>query len=511
MVDESSLSSTKQMREFLERIGSQDRVLLIGDTRQHQGVEAGKPFEQLQQAGMRTAQLDQIVRQKDPELLQAVEHPAKNETKTGIALLQQQGRVTELADPQQRIEAIAKSYAVRPENTLIVSPDNASRQTINQAVRVELQTKGVVAKNESTFLILTPRSEMTGAYRAWAQKYQPQDVLHYSRGSKEHRIGRGSYATVVGINPRENLLTVRREDGEQVTYDPKRLQGITAYREREREFAHGDRIQFTAPDRNLHVANRELATVEKIDGPLLTVRTDGEKARVLTFDVNRTRHIDHGYAVTSHSSQGLTADRVLINMDTSAHADLINMRFAYVSVSRASNDVQIYTNDAAALGQRLSADVTKTSAVDFQQRQEPHYAQQPRERTTADQRQERNEQKGQLDETHQRHRAPIERTLTPQEALDFTWKRSYGEIETYEHDRTHGRVHIDPQGQFYGRRYTSGRRRPVSCRCRLRCPPGASQALQAESGNLAQRLRIEFCIDPNRLCIAMAEEIRDVL
>jgi hypothetical protein len=122
-----------------------------------------------------------------------------------------------------------------------------------------------------------------------------------------------------------------------------------------------------------------------------------------------------------------------------------------VSVSRASNDVQIYTNDAAALGQRLSADITKTSAVDFQQRQEPHQAQQPKERAMADQRQARNEQKGQPDETYQRHRAPIERALTPQEALDFTWKRSYGEIQTYEHDRTHGRVHIDPQGQFYDR------------------------------------------------------------
>ena len=65
MVDESSLASTKQVREFLEKIGPQDRVLLIGDTRQHQGVEAGKPFEQLVQAGMRTARLDQIVRQQD--------------------------------------------------------------------------------------------------------------------------------------------------------------------------------------------------------------------------------------------------------------------------------------------------------------------------------------------------------------------------------------------------------------------------------------------------------------
>jgi AAA domain len=77
MLDESSLASTKQMRDFLEKIGPQDRVLLVGDTRQHQGVEAGKPFEQLQQAGMKTTRLDQIMRQKDPELLRAVEHLAK--------------------------------------------------------------------------------------------------------------------------------------------------------------------------------------------------------------------------------------------------------------------------------------------------------------------------------------------------------------------------------------------------------------------------------------------------
>src|SRR6266702_1218847 len=72
-VDESSLASTNQMRDFLARLGSGDRVLLIGDTRQHQGVEAGRPFEQLQQAGMGTAKLDQIVRQKDPALKSAVE------------------------------------------------------------------------------------------------------------------------------------------------------------------------------------------------------------------------------------------------------------------------------------------------------------------------------------------------------------------------------------------------------------------------------------------------------
>ena len=56
------------MREFLTRIAPHDRVVLVGDIRQHQGVEAGRPFEQLQEAGMRTARLDEIVRQQDPAL-----------------------------------------------------------------------------------------------------------------------------------------------------------------------------------------------------------------------------------------------------------------------------------------------------------------------------------------------------------------------------------------------------------------------------------------------------------
>jgi hypothetical protein len=72
---------------------------------------------------------------------------------------------------------------------------------------------------------------------------------------------------------------------------------------------------------------------------------------------------DHGYAVTSHSSQGLTSERVLVNMDTEVHPELINNRFAYVSVSRASHDAQIYTNDAASLTAKLSHDVSKASAV----------------------------------------------------------------------------------------------------------------------------------------------------
>ena len=78
-------------------------------------------------------------------------------------------------------------------------------------------------------------------------------------------------------------------------------------------------------------------------------------------------HLDYGYAVTSHSSQGQTADRVLVHVDSSqTHGELLNSRMAYVSVSRAEFDVQMYTNDAKTLGQVLSRDVSHPSAMQQQ-------------------------------------------------------------------------------------------------------------------------------------------------
>ena len=225
--------------------------------------------------------------------------------------------------------------------------------------------------------VLTQRSELTSADRNWAALYQPADVLYYTRGSKELGIERGTYATVISTDPKANQLTVEREDGQQVTYDPKRLHGIAAYREIARDFAEGDRLQFTVSKPDMDIKNRDLGTVERIDGTNMTVRMDGDKPRTLTFDTSEMRHFDHGYAVTSHSSQGLTTDRVLINMDTAAHPELINTRFAYVSVSRASEDARIYTNDATTLAERLSTDISKASAVEVARPNSETQAHQP--------------------------------------------------------------------------------------------------------------------------------------
>lgn len=301
-VDESSLCSTNQMREFLSRLGSNDRVLLIGDTRQHQGVEAGRPFEQLQEAGMRTARLDEIVRQKDPALKSAVELLAMGQVSAALDALQQQGRVKEIPNREERVRAIAKSYVESPENTLIVSPDNASRRQLNVAVRQELKATGSLALEDHTFRAMVQRQDMTGAERSWASQYDIDDVVRYTRGSKAIGIEAGAYASVVAINPAANQLTVEKANEELATYDPRRLAGVSVYREIEREFSIGDRIQFTAPDKTLGVANRDLAAIEAIhpDGRL-SARLDNH--RQIEFNASEHRHFDHSYAVTSHSSQ----------------------------------------------------------------------------------------------------------------------------------------------------------------------------------------------------------------
>jgi hypothetical protein len=274
--------------------------------------------------------------------------------------------VREIPGTEERIRTIAKSYVESPGKTLIVSPDNASRRELNVAVRQELKAIGTLAPEDHTFRVLVQRQDMTGAERSWASHFEVNDVIRYARGSKIAGIESGTYGTVVGINPAANLLTVERSSGDLTTYDPRRLTGVSVYREIDREFSVGDRIQFTAPDKSLGVANRDLAAIESLapDGRIFARL---ENNRQIEFNPWEHRHFDHGYAVTSHSAQGLTAERVLVNADTGVHPDLLNSRFGYVSISRASNEAMLFTNDVAKLSPQLAADVSKTSALEINQ------------------------------------------------------------------------------------------------------------------------------------------------
>jgi hypothetical protein len=226
-----------------------------------------------------------------------------------------------------------------------------------------MRRNGSIAEDGHVFRTLVHRSDMTGADRKWAARYGEGDVLQYTAGSKSEGMARNSLVIVRSVDSRANVLSVELPDGSSVTYDPRRLQGVNVFREVEKEFATGDRIQFGAQHKDLSVANRDLGTITAIRDQHISIKMDGKTERVITFDPREFRQFDHGYAVTSHSSQGLTAGRVLANIDTDSSRNLINDRLAYVAISRASDDARIYTNDAETLGERLATDSSKTAAL----------------------------------------------------------------------------------------------------------------------------------------------------
>jgi conjugative relaxase-like TrwC/TraI family protein len=375
-VDETSLASGQQMRGFLGRLCPRDRVVLVGDTAQHESVDAGRIFGELQESGMNTESLSKILRQKDPELRKAVESLAAGDVATAIDTLGRRNRITSIQHRGERLAAIANEYVTQPEGTLIISPDNRSREEINDAVRTQLRAAGKLGPDAYRMRILVNRQNITGADRAVASAYQVGDVLLYRKGSQALGIEKKTYGTVLAVDESQNTVMVQKYGGETVTYNPAKLRGVSVYDPKIRGFAVGDRVQFTAPSKVLGVSNRDLGTVTYLDGHG-NIRIQLDSGRKVGFNLEANRHLEHSYAVTSHASQGATVRKVILHVDTgdSRIRALVNDTLAYVGISRAQSEAIIVTDDYTKLTESLSRHRANSTALNQNQIRE--YRQQP--------------------------------------------------------------------------------------------------------------------------------------
>ena len=347
VIDESSLLPTRQVNRILHKAREEsiERIIFVGDQRQHHAIEAGRPIFQMQEAGMLIARLDTIRRQRDPELREAVTLASKGEIADSLAILERRGDIREVADIEQRRKQIAREYVAAHESgqrVLVVSPANDERRELNKTIRSELIVRGHISSVGKEHTILVNRG-LSGAQRATAYNYEEGDVIRFTRGSKQFAITRGAYARVEAVDRKANLLMVRVPDGRRAEYNPVRLFGVEVFREEERTIARGERIQFRAPDKTLGLANGEFANIDSIDDRRAVLRLDNGSQ--LSAALDRLRHIDHGYASTSHSAQGATVDHVIVNIDTALSLELVNRKQFYVSISRARNGVTVYTDD----------------------------------------------------------------------------------------------------------------------------------------------------------------------
>ncbi|MGY2492762.1 MobF family relaxase [Cupriavidus sp. CP313] len=364
VLDESGVVGSRQMEQIMrivENAGA--RMVLIGDTKQTEAIEAGKPFAQLQHDGMQTARISEIQRQKEPELRTAVEHAAEGRVSQSLKHLT---HVEELKEPAERHRAIVNAYTKLSEperrETLIVAGTNEARREINRMVREALDLTG----KGSEFETLT-RVDMTQAQRRFAPSYQPGMVIQPEKDYQKAGLVRGETYRVKEALP-GNALLLQRSDGTTTTINPRKATQLSVYHLERAELAVGDTIRINRNDPGRDLTNGDRMRVAGVIGGMVRLESvehkDGRPVRSLELLANKPLHLEHAYASTVHSSQGLTNDRALIALDTRSRTTSMNLY--YVAISRARYEARIYTNSLTELPAAIARRFNKSTALAIQ-------------------------------------------------------------------------------------------------------------------------------------------------
>lgn len=368
VVDEASLLSTGQARALVELAeGRGAHLVVTGDVKQHEAVEAGGPFAQLQAAGMQTHVLGDILRQKNEDLRGAVYSSIENKAVEAFAKLETGGgRVIEIADADARHQQMAADYtALKSEdrdNTIMVSSSRDGRDAITANVREILVQKGDLSGPAVNVQGLD-RVDMTKAQAHYADNYQPGQVVQFAFNLKGAGLDAGRVYEVTGTNKETNRVTLKAEDGSLREWNPKQggANHVSVAERVNVELRQGEKVALTG--RLESGTNGMSGRVEAVNGREATVRLQNGDA--VKMREGETLPVRHGYVHTTVKAQGLDDKNVMANEPASGKgARATTDRANYVIISRGISKVTIYTDSREKLAARVSVQTAKTNALD---------------------------------------------------------------------------------------------------------------------------------------------------
>ena len=358
-VDESGVLPARQMKELMSVIKeSGARAVFLGDTSQTKAIEAGKPFDQLQKAGIETSHLKNIQRQKDPELLKAVQLAAEGKAGKSVAYVKS---IKTLKEPEDRHAAIVEAYvslsSTEREKTLVITGTNASRKEINDGIREGL---GLAGKGHDHNLL--NRVDTTQAERQHS-KYYPKGALIVPEVDYANGLKRGTLYQVMDTGP-GNRLTVRSPEGELIKFSPARCTKLSVYAVEKTELAVGDQVRVTRNNKDFDLATNDRFVVVASNPGHLVLEGGG---RTVELTGKAAQFISLAYCSTVHSAQGATCDKVILNIDTKSRTT--TKEVWYVGISRARFEADVYTNDAGGLAKAVNRINGKSAALEIKQLQ----------------------------------------------------------------------------------------------------------------------------------------------
>lgn len=350
LIDEAGMVGNKTMNRIFSIAKEKNaRVILSGDQRQHSSPEAGDALRILEEhSNLTVGRISKIVRQKNEPYRAAVDHLAKGQSENGFQALQAMGSIKTIYEDQARYDQLAKDYITsrkQGRSVLVVSPTHAEGKAVSDTIRAALKSQGMIGKDDHTYT--TQRSlSLTNEQKRQAQSYRGGMSVQFHRSVPGFMVGQ-SYT--VDNRSKGGPVTVRDGAGNVQRLPLDAARSYQVFETQETRFAIGDRLKITGNGKtmdNTPLNNGEVHTIKGFD-----------KHGHIVFENGKTLSKDYknmtlGYYETSHASQGKDAQDVFVAQGSRSFM-ASNAKQFYVSVSRGSESVRIYTDDADGLKQAV--------------------------------------------------------------------------------------------------------------------------------------------------------------
>ncbi|MDR6246934.1 conjugative transfer relaxase protein TraI [Klebsiella sp. SORGH_AS 1025] len=389
LMDECSMVGNRDFAECLQYIANGGgRAVLCGDRDQLLSVAHGAPFTLLQERSpLDTAIMKDIVRQV-PSLRPAIYALTNRCVPAALDIIRQQDPDTVPREPDQwkpagAVIAMPQTAAQKKEegdrvlaavvadftgrtaecraSTLIVTQTNADKNAVNVAIHQRLQARGKLG-TETVITVLD-------------REKTHSDRLKSVQGMAEHA---GKTAL---INDRYYEIHVRKDcqtggivelvdDTGQVqlfSAFESSLRDVAIFTSRQIAISVGECVTFSRSDRERGRTAGENWRVSAVAETGEIHLTRGEITRILKPGQEMAdRHLDYGYAGTTHKAQGASARYVIVLAGVEgARASLATLRETYVALSRAKEHVQVYTDNLGRWLERVSGSSDRPTAHDI--------------------------------------------------------------------------------------------------------------------------------------------------
>ena len=369
VIDEAGIANAKDLESAMKRIEKAgSRAVLVGDIKQYESVSAGPAFRLLQDKGMETVYVTEMQRQKNaPENVREAARLSIDSPEKALERLE----IREIRNAEERYKAISEEYlkSKDPKETLVLTGTHEARKAVNENVRESLGLAG--CGNEFTRY---EAGDFTEAQKKRIDAYKEGQDIRFGKDYRGLSVQAGEIGKVEGVDRENGTVRLKMENGQDVTMTPREMsgKGHEIGKKEQIELSQGDRIRITGNElKKEGITNGMRGEVMESKHDSLRIRLDNGKDFDLKPD-GRPVEIDHGYAQTGHSAQGLGAQNVVL--DLPSNSQTLNQRSFYTNLTRTKDQVVAFTDDREKLTGAVSREKDKTMAHDVEKedREERH-------------------------------------------------------------------------------------------------------------------------------------------